>query len=368
MQSEAKSCINVAAGLLMSIAVTAEAATHLVNPEGTGDFPTIQDAVDAAVDGDVIQLADGVYPYLPGNIGVRLHGKEITVESLSGNVEACVLDGLDQADWAAFQMSDGEGPGCVIRGITIRRFGDGKSTGGGFGIYYDSSPTIENCRVLECYQQLGGGFAIGGNSSPRFTRCLFMGNRAEVHSGGGSVNGSGHVIFEECLFAGNQARLGLAGGVGVGSDATVTMIECTIAGNGTGSGNANPQLGGGLWVYGDAFLTRSILWGNCNREALMGSGGSLSFDCCVVDSSGVVNDGGLVTYSGDNWFTDPLFCDPVPCDTGPPTILGDYQMDAASPALLAPCGPIGVFGEGCTTVSIEPSSWGQIKGIYRLED
>jgi hypothetical protein len=73
-----------------------------------------------------------------------------------------------------------------------------------------------------------------------------------------------------------------------------------------------------------------------------------------------------VTYSGENWFTDPLFCDPVSCLTGPPTILGDYRVDASSPALLAPCGPIGAFGEGCGSTSLEPTSWGRIKGIYRL--
>ncbi|MCK4305958.1 MAG: hypothetical protein KAY24_17095 [Candidatus Eisenbacteria sp.] len=37
------------------------AETYLVNPEGTGDFPTIPAAIDAVVDGDVIDLTDGMF-------------------------------------------------------------------------------------------------------------------------------------------------------------------------------------------------------------------------------------------------------------------------------------------------------------------
>jgi len=40
---------------------SANAATYVVTPDGTGDFPTIQAAIDAAVTGDVIQLTDGVF-------------------------------------------------------------------------------------------------------------------------------------------------------------------------------------------------------------------------------------------------------------------------------------------------------------------
>ena len=38
------------------LAATAEGTTYVVNPEGTGDFPTIQAAIDAAQDGDVNSL------------------------------------------------------------------------------------------------------------------------------------------------------------------------------------------------------------------------------------------------------------------------------------------------------------------------
>jgi pectin methylesterase-like acyl-CoA thioesterase len=36
------------------------ADVFVVSPDGSGDFPTIQAAVDAASDGDDIELTDGV--------------------------------------------------------------------------------------------------------------------------------------------------------------------------------------------------------------------------------------------------------------------------------------------------------------------
>jgi hypothetical protein len=87
----------------------------------------------------------------------------------------------------------------------------------------------------------------------------------------------------------------------------------------------------------------------------------------LIDSTDVILfNGGAVDYLEGNVFSNPLFCAPEPCASAP-TLLGDYTLDAASPALLAPCGPIGALGEGCSTVSVEEWSWGRIKGVYHLD-
>jgi hypothetical protein len=39
----------------------ASATTYVVRPDGVGDFLFIQDAIDAAHDGDAIALADGIF-------------------------------------------------------------------------------------------------------------------------------------------------------------------------------------------------------------------------------------------------------------------------------------------------------------------
>jgi hypothetical protein len=57
--------------------------------------------------------------------------------------------------------------------------------------------------------------------------------------------------------------------------------------------------------------------------------------------------------------SDPQFCDPS---------AQDFTVNAASPCLPwnnNGCGQIGAWGLGCGPVSVEPSSWGQIKALYR---
>lgn len=67
------------------------AEVYLVNPEGTGDFPTIQAAIDWASDGDVIELTDGIFRG-DGNRDVEYFGRVITIRSQSGVAGACVID------------------------------------------------------------------------------------------------------------------------------------------------------------------------------------------------------------------------------------------------------------------------------------
>ena len=55
-----KRCVSVF-GLLLILCLGAAAETYVVTPDGTGDFPTIQTAIDAAGDGDIIELTDGTF-------------------------------------------------------------------------------------------------------------------------------------------------------------------------------------------------------------------------------------------------------------------------------------------------------------------
>lgn len=99
-------------GLILLVHGTAFAIDRHV----PGEYATIQAAVDASADGDVIILADGIYTG-PGNASVDLLGKAITVRSESGP-EACIIDAEQQP--GGFRLVSGETRETVIAGLTIR--------------------------------------------------------------------------------------------------------------------------------------------------------------------------------------------------------------------------------------------------------
>lgn len=103
----------------------AGAVTRAVAPDGSGEYPTIQAAIDACDSLDVVELLDGVYTG-PGNRNLDFGGRTITVRSRSNDPRACVLDceGEDLSIGEArrgFLFHSGEGPEAVVRGLTITR-------------------------------------------------------------------------------------------------------------------------------------------------------------------------------------------------------------------------------------------------------
>jgi hypothetical protein len=106
------------AGLL--VAPPALAATRVVHPDGSGDWPTIQSAISASQPGDVIELSDGTFRG-PGNRDLDLLGKAVTVRSQSDDPQACVIDcqGSESDPHRGFSFSSGEGAATIIRGVTV---------------------------------------------------------------------------------------------------------------------------------------------------------------------------------------------------------------------------------------------------------
>ncbi len=99
----------------------AAATTYLVRPDGTGQFPTIQEAIWACAGGDTVQLADGTFTGML-NRNIDFTGLAIVVESASADPAACILDceGAAGEVRRGFLFHCGEGPASVLRGVTIR--------------------------------------------------------------------------------------------------------------------------------------------------------------------------------------------------------------------------------------------------------
>lgn len=405
------------ASIALSLFVSSNsfAATWNVTPDGTGDAPTIQAAIDSAATGDEVVLADGTFSE-DGNENIDFLGKAITVRSASGDPSACVVEIVRESDLVAvrgFLFQNSEGETSVLRGVTIRKayLGASSSTRNGAGVYcVDASPTIENCVFVRAGADAeirgclfdgnsnyfwGGGISAyqasvrifdsvfrnnvswfgaglyGEGASLQVTGCRFEGNIGSIGGGVCALYGTDLFLVESVLQGNRTSGEGaaiLAGLVG-----SCIVDRCTIAGNYSGN------RGGGLLIdQGTAQIANSILWGNCSDLDGLGpddlrvysSSSAAVLLCSDVDTLGV-HGPGEVLYKSWNIFDDPLFCDPVDCAEAP-TTEGDYSLHADSPCLHLPyCFPAGALGEGCGVVTSvqegrwERSSWGEVKKMFR---
>lgn len=226
-----------------------------------GTFATIQQAINAAADGDIIEVGPGTYSG-PGNRDIQFGGKAITLRS-TGGAEQTIIDA--GPGHRGFHFRAGESADSVLSGFTIRNGRLPGSRGG--GIYCEfSSPTLVNCIIENCSADVGGG--IGGwNAAPVITDSVIRGCSATYGGGIGLVQQSNATITR-CEVEGNSASSG--GGVYV-SDSLALIGGCRILGN---SASAS---GGGAFCAGT--LTETV------------------FKNCVISSNGAASGAGLYTES-----------------------------------------------------------------------
>ena len=215
-------------------------AQRLLVPD---QYPTIQQAIDAAADGDTVLVAEGTYVE-----NVRFRGKAVVVASHfaldrdPAHIAATVIDGSQPAepDTASVVLFiDGEGPGSVLEGFTL--------TGGTGTAWRDEhSPGT----------YVEGGGVLAALSSPTIRYNRIVGNRADrrpagiTSAGGGGIRvGDGAPVIEHNVIAGNR---GMYGGGLVANYASATIRNNVIADNVVDQAVAGAPTfgGGGLWTNG----------------------------------------------------------------------------------------------------------------------
>lgn len=181
-----------------------------------GNYATLQQAIDASKNGDVVEVASGDYTG-PGNWDLDFGGKRITLRSINGPQSTRILGGDGHR---GFHFHTGETSDSVVSGFTIRGARLTGSTTMGGGVYCEgASPRFVNCVIEDCVAGLGGGVACVGGE-PVLTHCT-------VRDCSATSAGSGVYLFES----------------------EATLAGCTISGN-TPSGGGSVQ-GGGVYCLGD---------------------------------------------------------------------------------------------------------------------
>jgi len=312
-----------------------------------GDRPTIQAAIDVAVDGDIILLQDGTYTGT-GNCDIDFKGKSATVKSMGGS-NKCIVDCQQLGRW--FFLCLGET--VVIEGLTICNAYVGDD--GGAVHVYGSTLTVSDCSFINNSASYGGA-ACFYYSLASFANCTFTANGA-TNSGGAVYFYSSSANFMGCKLMGNSADFG--GAVYFSSSPYLsTFINCMLTDNVAYSGGAvyssysshsftnctltrNEAIaqGGALWCYipiapeDPVTVRNSIIWGN---DAPIGSELFESGKNMVIlysDIRGVhtVESGNLPSLSRDttgdiyNLDTNPLF---LSIDT-----TGDLYLHPDSPCI-----------------------------------
>jgi predicted outer membrane repeat protein len=318
--------------------------TLVVNASGTGDFPTIQAAVDVAWTLDTVELLDGTYTG-NGNRDIDFNGKAIEVRSQSGNPEACIID--CQADFydkhRGFYLHSGEAALSKITGLTIK---NGYTTdAGGAILCHGASPAISNCIIDSCISYLdGGGISYwSAPGRPSLDSCVFKNNHTYGEWGGGVCCLSSDVDISDCIFMGNTIDFPAEGG-GLGLvESESHVMRCTFYANETDP--ADPRGSAIYWYDCTPIIENTIMAFGIGGPPMYSHGDSVAtLICCdLYGNEGGDWTGSIASQYGTNGniWEDPRFCNPV---------AGNLTLHLSSPC-AAPnnpgCGQIGALGIGC---------------------
>lgn len=204
-------------------------ATYTIEPDGSGDFPTIQAAIDAAANGEVIELAPGTFTG-DGNRDLDFLGKAITLRAQPNALGPSIIDceGSELDPHRGMIFANGEGPTTIVEGIMITGgWVPADTSGAGILCLGNSAPTIIECTILESEAGDGGAIACYG-ASPRIENCTI----AYVAGSGGVVcayeNSTLDIISTIVAFS-DSAQAASCDGT------SIVMLECCdIYANGGG--------------------------------------------------------------------------------------------------------------------------------------
>ncbi len=255
-------------------------------------------AISKVPTGGTLRLLPGVH-----SEAVNFGGRQITIEGNAGDPSLVVLDG-EGLSGAVVTAATGEGPGSVLRGVTVRNGVAGSplpsdpATLAGGGLFcFEASPLIEDCIFESNRSSLGGGL-FARLSAVTLRRCVFRTNEASSYGGGVNLSQCSGAVVEDCLFDGNFTNA---------------------------SGGGLHGFRGDLIVHGCVFQMNESLQPGGGVSWDAGGDGTCLLDQCDIrfNQTSSASGGGVATLFG----TSPAVAlrDSVVCDNEPDQISGSFQ-------------------------------------------
>lgn len=268
--------------IFLSILLCFQAASFSATLHVPQNYNTIQDAINAANNGDTVMVAPGTYPE-----NLNFLGKAITVMSSDGP-EVTIVDG-QQAE-SVVRFLNKEGNDSVLEGFTLTN-GKG-STGQGNGILIiASSPVIQDNVIKENHDGTKGGGIFYEVGSPVIRNNAILQNIAFL--GGGIYGRADHAEIRGNVIAANLAYSG--GGAYFSIDS-----HCHFEGNIVRENTADQ--GGGLhcyWNNNEVMITGNEFFSN---TAISGGG----LFCCLKTKATL--SGNYIHHNTATDFGGGVFC------------------------------------------------------------
>jgi hypothetical protein len=256
------------------------------------DYPTIQEAIDAAAHGDTVIVKPGTYVE-----NIDFLGKPITVMSEHG-ADVTVIDGGKNG--SVVTIKGGVRGDTVLEGFTITNgtgtyypdHSSGSYLKGGGILCKMASPTVIHC-IIKLNEALNGAGMSNDFSSPTLIGCIFESNSAEKHGGGMHNWDRSSPTLKGCEFIENISVGGYGGGMYNRALSEPTLEYCLF------SGNRAHSIGGGMYNQDSSpILTNCDFISNRAYSSLSGWGGGLVND----DSSPTLTEcrfiGNFANYEG----------------------------------------------------------------------
>ncbi|MCH2134090.1 MAG: hypothetical protein MK116_10110 [Phycisphaerales bacterium] len=329
--------------LIWSVLLSFGAADVIWVPD---DHASIQEAIDAASNGDTVRVRDGHYVEI-----INFNGKTITVESENGpesttidaggskfgshnccdaspfnggcTSEACaaevcyyeptcctevwqqfcadLAEDLCGCGGAVVTFNTAEGNNSILRGFTIRG-GTGSTEvfwNKGGGIYCGgASPTIEGNIITDNHVTTDGGGLYFTQSSAVLIGNTISNNSADWYNGGGIYAVASSLVMQNNTITGNYSISGSGGAMRLEECIDISMIGNTIENN-----QAMGDDGGGVYVTCNNFqFTGNIVRGNSGNDV----GGGLYIGCQVASITNNIIEGNTTRDDGGGFWLNAV--------------------------------------------------------------